>query len=199
MDCNTITCASIEEQGSSINKRKKKGSNGSMNNNNNNTKKKNKGVMKLSTDPQSVAARERRHRISDRFKILQSMVPGGSKMDTVSMLEEAIHYVKFLKAQIWLHQTLMMNYDHDNVDNNNNNDQCCYYYCYPASGQEIVPLPLHHHQQQQNNASSSSLSVFETLPELPLSQCCIIQGDNEVGTTTTIDGAAALKHWPPPY
>lgn len=65
-----------------------------------------KGV-KLSTDPQSVAAMERRHRISDRFKILQSLVPGGSKMDTVSMLEEAIHYVKFLKTQIWLHQTMI--------------------------------------------------------------------------------------------
>ncbi|KAL9150563.1 hypothetical protein ABFS82_12G176400 [Erythranthe guttata] len=55
-------------------------------------KKKNKvnGGGKLSTDPQSVAARQRRHRISERFKILQSLVPGGSKMDTVSMLEEAI-------------------------------------------------------------------------------------------------------------
>ncbi|KAI3956735.1 hypothetical protein MKW92_024346 [Papaver armeniacum] len=65
-------------------------------------------AMKLSTDPQSVAARERRHRISDRFKILQSLVPGGTKMDTVSMLEEAIHYVKYLKTQIWLHQTMLV-------------------------------------------------------------------------------------------
>ena len=64
-------------------------------------------AVRLSSEPQSVAARARRHRISDRFKILQSLVPGGAKMDTVSMLEEAIHYVKFLKAQIWLHQTMI--------------------------------------------------------------------------------------------
>lgn len=64
-------------------------------------------AVKLSTDAQSVAARERRHRISERFKILQSLVPGGSKLDTVSMLEEAIHYVKFLQTQIWLHQAMI--------------------------------------------------------------------------------------------
>ncbi|KAK4731162.1 hypothetical protein R3W88_024150 [Solanum pinnatisectum] len=77
-----------------------------------------KKILKLSTDPQSIAARERRHRISDRFKILRSLVPGGSKMDTVTMLEEAIHYVKFLKTQIWLHQTMvnLVDINHEMVE-----------------------------------------------------------------------------------
>ncbi|KAL3035097.1 hypothetical protein AAZX31_02G231200 [Glycine max] len=51
-------------------------------------------------DPQSVAAKNRRERISERLKILQELVPNGSKVDLVTMLEKAISYVKFLQLQV---------------------------------------------------------------------------------------------------
>ncbi|CAM6107717.1 unnamed protein product [Calypogeia fissa] len=51
-------------------------------------------------DPQSIAARVRRERISERLKVLQDLVPNGSKVDLVTMLEKAINYVKFLQLQV---------------------------------------------------------------------------------------------------
>ncbi|XP_042494342.1 transcription factor bHLH84-like [Macadamia integrifolia] len=54
------------------------------------------------TDPQSLYARKRRERINDRLRILQNLVPNGTKVDISTMLEEAVQYVKFLQLQIKL-------------------------------------------------------------------------------------------------
>ncbi|KAM0932968.1 putative transcription factor bHLH family [Dioscorea sansibarensis] len=53
-----------------------------------------------SKDPQSIAAKNRRERISERLKVLQDLVPNGNKVDLVTMLDKAISYVKFLQLQV---------------------------------------------------------------------------------------------------
>ncbi|KAF8399009.1 hypothetical protein HHK36_014876 [Tetracentron sinense] len=59
-----------------------------------------KPKQNTSKDPQSIAAKNRRERISERLKILQDLVPNGAKVDLVTMLEKAISYVKFLQLQV---------------------------------------------------------------------------------------------------
>ncbi|KAJ1298957.1 hypothetical protein BS78_01G494200 [Paspalum vaginatum] len=49
---------------------------------------------------QSAAARQRRKRISEKTAELSRLIPGGHKLNTAEMLEEAARHVKLLQAQV---------------------------------------------------------------------------------------------------
>ncbi|KAF9667147.1 hypothetical protein SADUNF_Sadunf16G0302900 [Salix dunnii] len=49
---------------------------------------------------QSIAARERRRKITEKTHELAKLIPGGNKMNTAEMFQAASKYVKFLQAQI---------------------------------------------------------------------------------------------------
>ncbi|XP_054776685.1 transcription factor RSL3 [Prosopis cineraria] len=78
------------------------------------------------TDPQCASARRRRERINERLRILQNLVPNGTKVDISTMLEEAVQYVKFLQLQIkllssddlWMYAPIAYNGLHIGLDLN---------------------------------------------------------------------------------
>ncbi|KAJ6724115.1 TRANSCRIPTION FACTOR BHLH52-RELATED [Salix viminalis] len=53
-----------------------------------------------SLSTQSIAARERRRKITEKTQDLGKLIPGGHKMNTAEMFQAASKYVKFLQAQI---------------------------------------------------------------------------------------------------
>nr|XP_034889159.1 transcription factor bHLH52 [Populus alba]TKR79440.1 basic helix-loop-helix family protein [Populus alba] len=54
----------------------------------------------VSLSSQSIAARERRRKITEKTQQLGKLIPGGNKMNTAEMFQAASKYVKFLQAQI---------------------------------------------------------------------------------------------------
>uniref|UniRef100_A0A0E0MMV2 BHLH domain-containing protein n=1 Tax=Oryza punctata TaxID=4537 RepID=A0A0E0MMV2_ORYPU len=61
-----------------------------------------KACKQSAENSQSHYAKKRRQRINERLRILQELIPNGTKVDISTMLEGAIQYVKFLHLQIKL-------------------------------------------------------------------------------------------------
>ncbi|XP_022717856.1 transcription factor bHLH53-like [Durio zibethinus] len=55
---------------------------------------------------QSIAARERRRKITEKTQELGKLVPGGNKMNTAEMLQAAFKYIKYLQAQVGILQVM---------------------------------------------------------------------------------------------
>lgn len=53
-----------------------------------------------SLSAQSIAARQRRRKITEKTQELGKLVPGGHKMNTAEMLQAANKYIKYLQAQV---------------------------------------------------------------------------------------------------
>lgn len=55
---------------------------------------------------QSIAARERRRKITEKTRELGKRIPGGNKMNTAEMFQAAFKYVKYLQAQVAILETI---------------------------------------------------------------------------------------------
>ncbi|PON61868.1 Basic helix-loop-helix transcription factor [Parasponia andersonii] len=55
---------------------------------------------------QSIAARERRRKITEKTQELGRLIPGGNKMNTAEMFHAASKYIKFLRAQLAILQLI---------------------------------------------------------------------------------------------
>lgn len=61
---------------------------------------------KITISAQSVAARERRRKITEKTQELGKLVPGGCRMNTAEMLHAAGKYVQYMQAQVQILQLM---------------------------------------------------------------------------------------------
>jgi hypothetical protein len=65
-----------------------------------------KMINERSVSAQSVAARERRKKITEKTQELGGLIPGGTRLNTAEMFHAASKYVKYLQAQVGILQLM---------------------------------------------------------------------------------------------
>ncbi|XP_073059609.1 transcription factor bHLH117-like [Primulina eburnea] len=65
---------------------------------------------------QSIAARQRRRKITDKTQQLAKLIPGGQKMNTAEMFGAAHKYIKFLQAQVEILELATKSYHQENEE-----------------------------------------------------------------------------------
>ncbi|XWS10370.1 hypothetical protein CRYUN_Cryun39dG0071500 [Craigia yunnanensis] len=65
-----------------------------------------KKISERCVSVQSIAARERRRKITEKTQELGKLVPGGNKMNTAEMLQASFKYIKYLQTQVGILQVM---------------------------------------------------------------------------------------------
>ncbi|XWS10356.1 hypothetical protein CRYUN_Cryun39dG0070200 [Craigia yunnanensis] len=65
-----------------------------------------KKISKRCVSVQSIAARERRRKITEKTQELGKLVPGGNKMNTAEMIRAAFKYIKYMQTQVGILQVM---------------------------------------------------------------------------------------------
>ncbi|KAI4333295.1 hypothetical protein L6164_018125 [Bauhinia variegata] len=81
-----------------------------------------KGINERTVSPQSIAARARRRKITEKTQELGKLIPNGNNMNTAEMFSAAAKYVKFLQAQVDMLQLINVLEEEDKDDATGNED-----------------------------------------------------------------------------
>ncbi|XP_047309671.1 transcription factor bHLH52-like [Impatiens glandulifera] len=84
------------------------------NDNISNKKKNNNGIENV-VSAQSIAARQRRRKISEKTQELGKLIPGGQRMNTAEMFHAAFKHIKFLQAQVGILELMGSFHNHDHM------------------------------------------------------------------------------------
>ncbi|KAL6498268.1 hypothetical protein OROGR_028665 [Orobanche gracilis] len=76
-----------------------------------------------SPSAQSIAARHRRKKISDKTHELGKLIPGGQKMNTAEMFGAAHKYIKYLQAQVGILEFMASYHHHQEEEEEEESDQ----------------------------------------------------------------------------
>ncbi|KAL3631594.1 hypothetical protein CASFOL_024578 [Castilleja foliolosa] len=72
----------------------------------------------ISLSAQSIAARQRRRKISEKTQGLGKLIPGAHNLNTAQMFQAAYKYIKFLQAQLGILQSMPSNHHQENAELN---------------------------------------------------------------------------------
>ncbi|XP_011085608.2 transcription factor bHLH52-like [Sesamum indicum] len=75
-----------------------------------------KPVSGGSLSAQSIAARERRRKITEKTQELGKLIPGGQRMNTAEMFQAAYKYIKYLQAQVGILEFMGSYYPQEDGD-----------------------------------------------------------------------------------